>query len=177
MAQRTSQEVVDGVASHLGLFGSLCRPRCFGRFNRTSDRKVPVLQGRADLYATRPKTPARLIRATRSFLARKGRSNAWRFGAFKLLLDRRFTRTSRDLALPDPVTEVILRNRGVGERRLNSLPPRARDVNQGYSAWTKYGLHSPSRSRRRLRRPGAGIHCGAGHLSSSSSSSCCSAGR
>ena len=32
----------------------------------TSDRKVPLSQGRTVLYATRPKTPARLVRATRS---------------------------------------------------------------------------------------------------------------
>jgi len=33
----------------------------------TSDREIPLSQGRTVLYATRPKTPARLIRATRSF--------------------------------------------------------------------------------------------------------------
>ena len=31
-----------------------------------SDREVPLSHGRTVLYATRPKTPARLIRATRS---------------------------------------------------------------------------------------------------------------
>jgi len=36
----------------------------------TSDREVPLSQGRTVLYATRPKTPARLIRATRSSAVR-----------------------------------------------------------------------------------------------------------
>jgi len=35
----------------------------------TSDREVPLSQRRTVLYATRPKTPARLIRATRSSCA------------------------------------------------------------------------------------------------------------
>src|SRR5689334_2779292 len=68
MAQRTSQEVVD-VGSHLpsgtarlDLSPAMLRDGS----TPTSDRKVPLSQGRTVLYATRPKTPARLIRATRS---------------------------------------------------------------------------------------------------------------
>jgi hypothetical protein len=56
-----------GVAlSHLGLLSSICRPRRLrGDATPTSDREVPLSQGRTVLYATRPKTPAQLIRATR----------------------------------------------------------------------------------------------------------------
>jgi hypothetical protein len=56
-----------GVAlSHLGLLSSICRPRRLrGGATPTADREVPLSQGRTVRYATRPKTPAQLIRATR----------------------------------------------------------------------------------------------------------------
>src|SRR3954451_22551246 len=68
MAQRTSQEVVD-VGSRLPSGTArldLSRAMLRDGSTPTSDREVPLSQGRTVLYATRPKTPARLIRATRS---------------------------------------------------------------------------------------------------------------
>src|SRR6476619_975017 len=68
MAQRTSQEVVDvgsrlpSGTARLDLSPAMLRDGS----TPTSDREVPLSQGRTVLYATRPKTPARLIRATRS---------------------------------------------------------------------------------------------------------------
>ena len=57
-----------GVApSHLGLLSPLCRSRRLrGGATLTSEREVPLSQGRTVLCATRPKTPAQLIRATSS---------------------------------------------------------------------------------------------------------------
>ena len=59
---------MDGVApSHLGLLSPLCRSRRLcGGATLTSERQGPLSQGRTVLYATRPKPPAQLIRATRS---------------------------------------------------------------------------------------------------------------
>src|SRR6188472_1315303 len=68
MAQRTSREVVDvgsrlpSGTARLDLSPAMLRHGS----TPTSDREVPLSQGRTVLYATRPKTPARLIRATRS---------------------------------------------------------------------------------------------------------------
>src|SRR6185312_1916854 len=68
MAQRTSQEVVDvgsrlpSGTARLDLSPAMLRHGS----TPSSDREVPLSQGRTVLYATRPKTPARLIRATRS---------------------------------------------------------------------------------------------------------------
>src|SRR4029077_10334112 len=68
MAQRTSQEVVDvgsrlpSGTARLDLSPAMLRDGS----TPTSDREVPLSQGRTVLYATRLKTPARLIRATRS---------------------------------------------------------------------------------------------------------------
>src|SRR5689334_14477698 len=68
MAQRTSQEVVDvgsrlpSGTARLDLSPAMLRDGS----TPTSDREIPLSQGRTVLPATRPKTPARLIRATRS---------------------------------------------------------------------------------------------------------------
>src|SRR5437868_1442405 len=68
MAQRTSQEVVDvgsrlpSGTARLDLSPAMLRDGS----TPPSDREVPLSHGRTVLYATRPKTPARLIRATRS---------------------------------------------------------------------------------------------------------------
>jgi len=68
MAQRTSQEVVDvgsrlpSGTARLDLSPAMLRDGS----TPTSDREIPLSQRRTVLYATRPKTPARLIRATRS---------------------------------------------------------------------------------------------------------------
>src|ERR1700694_2573426 len=57
-----------GVApSHLGLLSSLCRSRrALGRCNPDQRAPSPALAKEDVLYATRPKPPAQLIRATRS---------------------------------------------------------------------------------------------------------------
>jgi len=54
-------------SSHLGLLSPLCRSRRLrGGAPLTSERQIPLSQRRTVLYATRPKSPAQMIRATRS---------------------------------------------------------------------------------------------------------------
>src|ERR1700741_3133469 len=66
-----------GVAlSHLGLLSSLCRSRrALGRCDPDQRAPSPALAKEDVLYATRPKPPAQLIRATRSQACQLTRPN------------------------------------------------------------------------------------------------------
>jgi hypothetical protein len=70
---------MDGVASsYLGLLSRICRsPRVYGpAVILTSQREVPLSEGRMVLLATRPQTSAQLIRATRWRTAQNKRAKS-----------------------------------------------------------------------------------------------------
>src|SRR5580692_12378802 len=75
MAQRTSQGVKDGGSALPSGTAQPALPRAeaLGRCNPDQRAPSPALAKEDVLYATRPKPPAQLIRATRSHMAQKGR--------------------------------------------------------------------------------------------------------
>src|ERR1700731_4498983 len=71
MAQRTSQGVMDGGSALPSGTAQPALPlaEALGRRNPDQRAPSPALAKKEALYATRPKPPAQLIRATRSFAA------------------------------------------------------------------------------------------------------------
>src|SRR5580692_8804115 len=83
MAQRTSQGVKDGGSALPSGTAQPALPRAeaLGRCNPDQRAPSPALAKEDVLYATRPKPPAQLIRATRSHVVPDGSASARRRGA------------------------------------------------------------------------------------------------
>ena len=104
-----------GVApSHLGLLSSLCRSRrALGRCNPDQRAPSPALAKEDLLYATRPKPPAQLIRATRSSTGKIRSGTAGRRRSVPPGSSSRSRSTTMDCATreptgPQPITKSLL---------------------------------------------------------------------